>query len=285
MSEDICQLPESSFSGCPISGGYFCEPSCQAVKSWGHTARHKPTLQSVVPAELSLARVSSQAPFVSWVSPALKSSQPRPRYQGDTSCPYWTLSGLFTNRNDEWSRLVLVLYHCVWGGHYIAIGNRMVSPARSPGPGVNQELFEALQNPAEMQSKALFLWDSLPSSKGEVLKGDSLSVVSVFTMQSLPLSPNMGKLWKEPKEGQFCSNQNIFPSVSTNDCPGNFNAHVDDTVKICHQIIQSLWLMLSNTVLLGEEVGNQTNKAKGFSEEFTGGQKHRQRSETSFHPA
>lgn len=49
--------------------------------------------------------------------------------------------------------------------------------------------------------------------------------------------------------------------------------------------IQSLWLMLSNNVLIAEEVENQTNKAKGISREFTEGQKLRQRSETRFCPA
>lgn len=36
-----------------ILEGYFLEPSCKAVKNWGHMAKHKSILQSVVPTELS----------------------------------------------------------------------------------------------------------------------------------------------------------------------------------------------------------------------------------------
>lgn len=77
-----------------------------------------------------------------------------------------------------------------------------------------------------------------------------------------------------PKKGNFAAIKIYFHQHQLNDCPGKLNAYVDSTVETCHQILQSVPLLDANNVLIEEQLENHTNKAKGFSREFTGGQKH-----------
>lgn len=126
---------------------------------------------------------------VVWVSPALNSSQRRPRYQGDASHPCWALSRLSTHRIYEHSKngCCSTRLSLRWPSY----SNRL--PGQYPwlcAQGMvlhssSMRLYGAqLKWNQSTWKDCLFLWDSLQSSEWGILKGNSLSANS-FTSSSL----------------------------------------------------------------------------------------------------
>lgn len=128
-----------------------------------------------------------------------------------------------------------------------------------------------------MQSKTVCVPLRQPSIlKGRWINDDSLCV-NCFMLSLFCKVFSYHLTWTDPKmnpnEDNFAAIKIYFHQHQLNDCPENSNAHVDGTVKTCHQILHPVsWLKLSDNALIGEEVENHSNKAKGFSGELIGGQ-------------